>query len=132
MNENKTLEVTLAEAQQNLLALEAKKDKQEKKLEALRKEAREREQEQARSRTQPQPQVPPPTPLGLRIYNREEIASHTAAEKDRLLQEQELELRRYKEMERSLNEAQTILRVIQGQLPALQSTLANFEGMTLY
>lgn len=143
MKENKVLEVTLADVRQNLERLQQKKEKHEKEItefvdeerkraaeaDALQKEKQRREEQ---VRKLPKQQECEQQQKEVPIYSEVDIQGRTEEEKEKILENLDAELRRLQEIEKSLKEANSILGVIQGQVPRFQSTLANFEGMAMY
>lgn len=152
MNENKVLEMTLEDARQNLERLQQKKEKHEKEItdfvdeerkraaeaDALQQERQRAHQEQERKppqqkeHEQQHQQQPDQQAQVVVTYSEVDIQGRTEEEKEKILENLDAELRRLQEIEKSLKEANSILSVIQGQVPRFQSTLANFEGMAMY
>lgn len=132
MNENKQLESTLRDTQTNLLKLQQITLKQKKKIENLHRERK----EQARANVQTQKLTETTTKTDTQqlprphVFEPTELQKLTPEQKTVILIAQEKELEKYRAMERSIEEANSILNVIQDQLPMLQSTLANVEGLT--
>lgn len=129
--------MNLHDTQQNLLKLQLKNERQKKKIEDLQEEGNEQQQQieretallQANTQT---PVMQPPNARTTGSLTKTEVAKYSTEEQVKLLEEQEEEIERYKQLERRVEEANAILTVIQGQMPKLQSTLTNFEGMTMY
>eukprot|EP01127_Copromyxa_protea_P009953 TRINITY_DN2392_c0_g1_i1.p1 TRINITY_DN2392_c0_g1~~TRINITY_DN2392_c0_g1_i1.p1 ORF type:complete len:647 (+),score=101.54 TRINITY_DN2392_c0_g1_i1:53-1993(+) len=105
MNENKALKMTLTETQQSILKLQIKKQEQAQEIELLLFEKTHKRQTQKT--------------IDIQAYSREE--------RSRLIKQQSQELKRFRELQNSLDEANAILHSIHTQLPDLKTTLENFE-----